>query len=59
MCSLKSDVDKLDADKLKALPTKLNNLESKVYKINIDKLKTVQLTLKNLLILEKEYSLNN
>ena len=38
---LKSDVDKLDIDKFKNTPTKLNNLKSKVDKLNVDKLTPV------------------
>ena len=36
LAKLKSDIDKLDIDKLKNLPTNLNNLESKVGKLNVD-----------------------
>ena len=36
--SLKSDVDKLDIDKLKTLLSNLNNLKSKRDKLNVDKL---------------------
>ena len=36
--SLKSDVDKLDIDKLKNVPTIFNNLKSKVDKLDVDKL---------------------
>ena len=32
LANLKSDVDKLDSDKLKNVPTNLNNLKSKVDK---------------------------
>ena len=35
---LKSDVDKLDIDKLKNVPTNLNNLKSKIVKLDFDKL---------------------
>ena len=35
---LKSDVDKLDIDKLKTVPTNLRNLKSKVDKLYVDKL---------------------
>ena len=38
VASLKSNVDKLDIETLKNLPTKLNNFTSKVDKLNFDKL---------------------
>ena len=38
LARLKSDVDKLDIDKLKIVPTSLSNLKSKVDKIDDDKL---------------------
>ena len=37
LASLKSNVDKLDIDKLKKVPTNLSNLKSKVDKLDIDK----------------------
>ena len=37
LASLKSDVDKLDIDKLKNVPTGLNSLKSKVHKLDVDK----------------------
>ena len=37
LASLKTEVDKLDIDKLKSLPNKLSNLKSKVDKLDIDK----------------------
>ena len=36
--NLKSDVDKLDVDKLKNVPTDLSNSKSKVAKLDVDKL---------------------
>ena len=36
--NLKSDVDKLDTDKLKNVPTNLSNSKSKVDKLDVDKL---------------------
>ena len=36
LANLKSDVDKLDIDKLKNLLTNLRNLKSKVYKLDVD-----------------------
>ena len=38
LANLKTEVDKLDIDKLKSLPKKLLNLETKVDKLDIDKL---------------------
>ena len=38
LASLKSNVDKLDNDKLKNLPTNLSYLKSKVDKLDVDKL---------------------
>ena len=38
LASLKSEVDKLDTDKLEKVPTGLNSLESKVDKLDVDKL---------------------
>ena len=45
---LKSDVDKLDIDKLKNAPTNLSNLKSKVDKLHDDKLAFVQVDLSKL-----------
>ena len=38
LAHLKSNVDKLDIDKLKNVPTNLSNLKSKVDKLDVDKL---------------------
>ena len=38
LANLKSNVDKLDIDKLKNLPTNLSNLKNKVDKLDVDKL---------------------
>ena len=38
LANLKSDVDKLDIDKLKNVPTNLRNSKSKVDKLDVDKL---------------------
>ena len=38
LAKLKSDVDKLDIDKFKNVPTNLSNLKSKVDKLYVDKL---------------------
>ena len=48
LANLKSDVDKLDIDKLKNVPSGLKNLKSKVYKLNIDKLVPVSVDLSKL-----------
>ena len=48
LASLKTEVDKLDIEKLKGLPTNLSNLESKVDKLNIDKLAPVLVDLSKL-----------
>ena len=37
LASLKSDVDELDIDKLKNVPTGLNSLKSKADKLDVDK----------------------
>ena len=36
--NLRSNVDKLDIDSLKNLPTNLSNFKSKVHKLDVDKL---------------------
>ena len=41
LANLKSNLDKLDIDKLNILPTNLSNLKSKVYKLDVDKLVAV------------------
>ena len=38
LANLESDVDKLDIDKVKNLPTHLSNFKSKVNKLDVDKL---------------------
>ena len=38
LASVRSNVDKLDIDKLKNVPTNLSNLKSKVDKLDVDKL---------------------
>ena len=48
LASLKSNVDKLDIDKLKNVPTNLSNLKSKVDKLDIDKLVPVSVDLSKL-----------
>ena len=42
---MKSDVDKLDIDKLKNVPTNLSNLKSKADKLDVDKLLPVPVDL--------------
>ena len=41
LASLKSNVEKLDMDKLKNVPSNVNSLKSKVDKLDVDKLVTV------------------
>ena len=48
LVSLKTEVDKLDIDKLKSLPNNLSNLKSKVDKLDIDKLAPVPVDLSKL-----------
>ena len=48
MATLRSDVDKLDIDKLKNVPTGFNNLKSKVDKLDVDKLLPVPVNLSKL-----------
>ena len=48
LANLKSNVDKLDIDKLKSVPTNLSNLKSKVDKLDVDKLVPVPFDLSKL-----------
>ena len=48
LVSLKSNADKLDIDKLKNVPTSLNNLKSNVDELDVDKLVPVPVDLSNL-----------
>ena len=48
LAHLKSDVDKLDIDKLKNVPSGLNSLKSKVDKLDFGKLETTPLDLSKL-----------
>ena len=48
IASLKSNVDKLDIDKLKNVPIDLSNFKSKVEKFDIGKLKTTLVVLSKL-----------
>ena len=45
LASLKTEVDKIDVDKLKILPNNLSNLKNKVDKLDIDELKPVPVEL--------------
>ena len=38
LANLKTNVDELDIDKFKNVPTNLNNLKNKKYKLDVDKL---------------------
>ena len=46
--NLKSDLDKLDIDKFKNMPSNLSNLKSKVDKLDIGKLQTTLVNLSKL-----------
>ena len=48
LVNLETEVDKLDIDKLKNVPTNLSNLKSKVDKLDIDKLAPVPVDLSKL-----------
>ena len=48
LANLKSNVDKLDIDKLKNVPTNLTNLKSKVDKLHVNKLVPVPIDLSKL-----------
>ena len=48
LVSLKAEVNKLDIDKLKSVPTNLSNLKSKVDKLDIGKLETTPVDLSKL-----------
>ena len=48
LANLKSDVDKLDIDKLKNVPSNLSNLKSKVDKLDIGKLESTAVDLSKL-----------
>ena len=48
LANLKSDVDKLNIDKLKNVPTNLSNLKKKVDKLDVDKLMPVPVDLSKL-----------
>ena len=48
LATLKSNVDKLDIDKLENVPTNLSNFKSKVDKLDVDKLVPVPVDLSKL-----------
>ena len=48
LANLKSDVDKLDIDKLKNVPSNLSNLKSKEDKLDVDKLVSAPVDLSKL-----------
>ena len=55
LAKLKSNVDKLDTDKLKNVPTNLSNLKKKVDKLDADKLVPVPVDLSKLRHVVKNY----
>ena len=56
LANLKSNVDKLDIDKLKNAPTNSSNLKSKVDKLDVDKLVPVSVDLSKLSDVVKNYT---
>ena len=48
VANLKYNVDKLDIDKLKNIPTNASNLQTKVHKLDVDKLVPVSVNLNKL-----------
>ena len=54
LANLNSDVDKLDVNKLKNVPSNLSNLKSKVEKLDVDELVPVLLDLSKLSDLVKK-----
>ena len=48
LASLKSDIDKLDIDKLEKLPIDLSNLKSKVHKLDADRFVPIPVDLSKL-----------
>ena len=48
LASLKSNVDKLDIDKMKNVPSNVSNLKSKVEKLDVDKVVLVPVDLSKL-----------
>ena len=49
LADLKSEVDKLDINELKNVPTSLSSLKSKIDKLDVNKLKPVSVVLKKLI----------
>ena len=49
MDNLKPDVQKLDIDQLKNVPTNISNLKSKIDKLNVDKLVPVPVDLRKVI----------
>ena len=58
LANLKSDVDKLDIDKLKNVSTNLINLKSRVNKWDVDKLLPIPVDLSKLSDVAKIYVFN-
>ena len=56
LVSLKSNVDKLDIDKLKNVPSNLSNLRSKVGKLDVHKLLPVPEAVKNYVVKKDVYN---
>ena len=56
---LKSDIDKLDFEKLKNVPSNLSNLKSKEDKLGVDKLVPVLVYLSKLSDVIKKYVVKN
>ena len=55
LANLKSNVDKLDIDKVINVPTNSNNLKSKVDKLDVDNLVLVPVDLRKLSDVVKQY----
>ena len=55
LANLKTDLDKLDIDKLKNVPSNLSNLKSKVDRLDIDKLVPVPVNLNKLSDIVENY----
>ena len=58
LTNLKSNVDNLEIDKLKSVPTNLSNLKSKVEKLDVDKLVHVPIDLSKLSDVTKNDAVN-
>ena len=55
LANLKSDLDNLDIDKVKNIPTNLSNFKSKVDKLDVDELVTVPVDLSKLSNIVRKY----